>query len=395
MKITDVESITLVFQYPGDGGFRGGKGRCTGRMSCLVRISTDEGIEGIGSVYSHPDLVRVIIEDHLRCMLIGKDPLDAEGFWRRAYELTEWYGRKGVAMSALGGIDIALWDIRGQARGKPICELLGGKHDRVPAYASALNWKKDLAELSQEAAGYLKRGFRAMKMRLGRSYDYDCAALGAVRSAIGPDARLMVDGNARYSMADVERLIPEFRSKNVFWLEEPFPPEDIEDYIALRPRLGVALAAGENEFGVQGFRELIKAGAVDIAQPDCSRAGGLTECYRIGQLAASHGLRVATHTWSDAVALVANVHLVASLSNAITVEVDCTGNPLIDDLLEEPFVVRDGEIAVPGGPGLGIELNLDTVEKYRLPKGSRIPEGHYSDMIFGCEIERSVEAEAP
>lgn len=391
MKITAVESITLLFRYPAARGFRGGKGTCTGRVSCLVRVHTDSGIVGIGSVYSHPELVRVIIEDHLRGMLIGEDPLDVEGLWEHGYELTRWYGRKGVAISALGGIDIALWDIRGKTIGKPICDLLGSKRHRVPAYASGLLWKEDLTELSHEATTYLKRGFRAMKMRLGRNYEYDCAALRIVRNTIGPHARLMIDANARYSVPELDRLIPEFHSQNAFWLEEPFPPEKLDDYIALHPKLGVPLAAGENEFGVQGFRELIKARSVDIVQPDCSRSGGVTECHRIGRLAARHGLSVATHTWSDAVALAANIHLVASLSNAMTVEVDCTGNALIDNLLKEPFVVTEGEIVVPRRPGLGIELDENALHNYMLPRGIRLPDGNYSDMIFGRDFDLPVE----
>jgi D-galactarolactone cycloisomerase len=135
--------------------------------------------------------------------------------------------------------------------------------------------------------------------------------------------------------------------------------------------------------GLQGFRELIDAGAVDIVQPDCSRSGGITECRRIGLAAAERGLRVATHTWSDAVALVANMHLIASLPNGITVEVDRTGNPFIDDLLVEPLVVRGGEIALPTGPGLGIELDEDLVDRYTLPPGAPIPDGNYADMVFG------------
>ena len=388
MKITNIEVTNLRFTYLPGQQFRYAGGTCTGRLSSLIRVSTDEGIEGIGSVYSHPDLVRMIVEQQLRNLLIGEDPLEVEAIWDKNYRITRWYGRKGAAISALGGIDVALWDIRGKAAGKPIYQLLGAERHSVPAYASALLWENDPAELADEAARHVSNGFRAMKTRLGRNYEYDLAGLQAIRDQIGPSNRLMVEGNARYSLEQAKRMLPHFREANAFWLEEPFTPEDVDNYLALQPDCkGLPLAAGENEFGVQGFRELMgwkmDQQLVDIVQPDASRAGGITECHRIGKLAADCGFRVATHTWSDAVALVANMHLIASLPTAITVEVDQTGNPFTEDLLAEPLKVVDGEIAMPQKPGLGIELNQETVERYALPADASTPEGNYSDMVFG------------
>jgi L-alanine-DL-glutamate epimerase-like enolase superfamily enzyme len=192
----------------------------------------------------------------------------------------------------------------------------------------------------------------------------------------------MIEGNARYDLAQADRMAEKYRAHGAFWFEEPFVPEDVASYQALHEKAGLPLAAGENEFGVQGFRELIEAGYIDIVQPDCSRSGGLTECRRIGLLAARHGLWVATHTWSDAVALVANMHLVASLPTGITVEIDRTGNALIDNLLAESLRVVDGEVALPQEPGLGIDLDDSVVEQYRV-QPDKIPPGVYSDMIFG------------
>jgi L-alanine-DL-glutamate epimerase-like enolase superfamily enzyme len=328
-------------------------------------------------------LVRQIVEGHLRDMLVGEDPRKVETLWEQNYAVTRWYGRKGVAVSALGGVDIALWDIRGKVEGKPIYKLLGGDRDRVPAYASALLWKENVAELGDEAARHLADGFQAMKMRLGRNFEYDCSALKIVRSVIGQQSRLMIEGNARYSLEQALRMASEFRSHSIFWLEEPFPPECPDKFRTLRPQAGIPLAAGENEFGVQGFRELMEIPIVDIVQPDCSRAGGITECSRIGQLAAHHGLQVATHTWSDAVALAANAHLVASLPNGLTVEVDRTQNALIDELLVEPLNLVAGQLVLSQAPGLGIELNEEAVARYTLPKQGSIPDGVYSDMVFG------------
>jgi D-galactarolactone cycloisomerase len=346
-------------------------------------VHTDSGITGLGSVYSHPDLVRVVIEGQLQKILVGEDPLDVERLWEVCYGLTRWYGRKGVAVSALGGVDVALWDIRGKALGKPIYELLGGERKRVPAYASAMTWQDDPTTLAAEARRHVENGFRSMKMRIGQNYKYDSAAVRIVREAIGYDHRLMVDANARLNLAQAQRLAPELSKLKVFWLEEPFPPEDLDTYAALRSQVTISLAAGENEFGLQGFRELIDQGLVDVVQPDCSRSGGITENHKIGLYAKKHGLRVATHTWSDAVALVANLHLVAALANGLMVEIDQTGNELISTLLAEPLKIVDGDVLVPEGPGLGIELNPETLNRYSVPKDCHVSDGSYSDMLFG------------
>ena len=383
MRIRDIEVINLRFEYPLAGRFRYAGGVCTGRVTSLIRVHTDSDLIGLGSVYSHPDLVRLIVEGQLRPALVGEDPSDIEGLWQRCYRLTRWYGRKGAAISALGGIDIALWDLRGKIADKSISALLGASRSMVPAYASGLLWKNDPSELEQEARRHLADGFQAMKMRLGRNRAYDCAALAAVRETIGPKVRLMIDGNARYSLDEAKGMIPRFRDADIFWLEEPFPPEDPDSFLALQPELdSIPLAAGENEFGEQGFRELIDPGVVQIVQPDCCRCGGLTPALRIADRAKAKGLRVAPHTWSDAVALTANMHFVAATANALTVEVDRTGNPFIADLITDPIQVENGTVAVPASPGLGIELNEETVNRYRVPRDCSIAPGNYSDMTF-------------
>ena len=384
MIISDIEVINLHFEYPTDKRFSYAGGICTGRLTTLVKVHTDTGMVGLGSVYSHPGLVRSIIEDQLRPLLIGEDPLQIDQLWERCYSITRWYGRKGVAVSALGGIDIALWDLRGKALGKPIYQLLGAERTRVPAYASGLLWKDSVEELQREAERHLSNGFRAMKMRLGKTPQYDRAAVKAVRETIGSDCRLMIDGNARYSLDQARSLVDDFRNAGIFWLEEPFLPENPDDFVALRPDLGeIPLAAGENEFGPQGFRELIDGKVVQIVQPDCCRCGGLTAALRIAKAASDRSLRLAPHTWSDAVALTANMHLVASQAHALSVEIDQTGNPFIEDLLKHCIRVEAGEVELSDAPGLGIELDDTVVEKYTLAPHDEIPLGNYSDLVFG------------
>jgi len=226
-----------------------------------------------------------------------------------------------------------------------------------------------------------------MKMRLGRSAAYDREAVAAVCAALGPDGRVAVDGSHRYTLETAERLSGFLAEKNVLWFEEPFPPEDIDAYAALRRLTGVAVAAGENEFGVQGFRELFRNGCVDVAQPDVSRTGGLTEGLRIAQEAERAGVRIATHTWSDAVALVANAHLVAATPNGWLVEVDRTGNPFLTDLVDWPLRLEAGRLTLPDRPGLGIEPDSDAVARFTLEPGRLVPDGNYGDLVFGREFQ--------
>jgi L-alanine-DL-glutamate epimerase-like enolase superfamily enzyme len=374
---------TLCTIYPDSDKFQYGGGICDGRLTTVILIHTDNDQIGIGSVYSHPGLVHLIVHGQLAPLLRGEDPTEVDRLWDIMYGLTRWYGRKGAAMSAIGGIDTALWDLRGKALGKPVWKLLGGELAGCPAYASGLLWKDDVNDLANEAVEYIDRGFRRVKMRLARSEEYDLAAVRAVRNAIGPDNDLIVDASMRYHPALARRMGRFFEQQEVFWYEEPFAPENIDAFVALRGEVGIPLAAGENEFGLQGFRELIRAGAVDIVQPDVSRCGGISEVWKIGKLAQNHGVRFGTHSWSDAVAIVANAQIVSALPNGISVEIDQMNNPFVNDLLIESLSVTNGQLKLSDAPGLGVELNMDLAEQCRLTDPYSIPDGVYSDMMFG------------
>ncbi len=381
-RIENIEAINLLYRYPLEGQFRYGGGVCTGRLTTLVLVQLENGQVGIGSAYTHPGMAYLTIQDQLAPMLRGVEADDVEGIWDRMYGLTRWYGRKGAAMSALGAVDVALWDLRGQSRQEPVWHILGGTNSRCAIYASGLLWKEPEA-LAVEARSYIGQGFRRVKMRLARSESYDQEAVQAVREAIGPEHDIIIDASMRYHLDLAVRMGTFFADLGVFWYEEPFAPENIDDFVALRPRVNVPLAAGENEFGYQGFRELIRAGALDIVQPDASRCGGITEVHRIAQLALQNNVQVASHSWSDAVAIVANAHVISAVANGISVEMDCTGNPFVRDLLKSPISVQDGYFDLGDSPGLGIDIDMAVMERYRMPDPLACPDGVYSDMMFG------------
>jgi len=384
MKIDSIDVINLRFEYPNLHGFQSAGGITGSRLTTLVLVHTDTGATGVGSVYSHPGVVYLTIKGQLEPLLRGQDPREVESLWEKMYKWTRWYGRKGAAVSAIGGLDIAFWDLRGQSLQRPLWSVFGGEKGQCPAYASALLWNTP-SGLAAEAQKHLSRGFRRMKMRLGKSEEYDIAAVNAVRQAIGPDHDLMCDASMRYHLELARRIGRHLAEQRVFWFEEPFAPEDLEAYSALRGTIGVSVAAGENEFGRQGFAELIQRRAVDIVQADASRCGGITEVRRVAELAGQAGLRVAPHTWSDAVAVTANAHVVTSIPHGLTVEVDQTGNPFIEELLVEPIRVTDGILQLSDRPGLGIQLNWNTIDRLRMKDPLQIPDGCYSDMLFGPE----------
>jgi L-alanine-DL-glutamate epimerase-like enolase superfamily enzyme len=314
--------------------------------------------------------------------LIGENPAEIDTIWNKLYGLTRWYGRKGAALSAIGGVDIALWDLKGKAVKTPVWKLLGANRGRALAYASGLFWQDDVGAIEKEAHRHRERGFHRVKMRLGRSWDYDTEALKAAVRGIGRDGIVHVDGSHRYDEETAVRFGVLLAEAGAAWFEEPFPPEDIDRYVSLRKRLKTPLAAGENEFGVQGFRELIRAGAIDIVQADACRCGGISELLRIATMAADFSLRVAPHTWSDAVSLIANAHVVAALPHGLTVEIDQTGNPSIDELTGG-LTITDGHLELGDAPGLGITLNPVALAKLTVPRGTTMVDGNYSDLVFG------------
>jgi D-galactarolactone cycloisomerase len=387
MKIADVRAITL--SYPCNPPYASAFSLMARRGAVLVEVETDDGIVGIGEAGTGGGATATVIEKDLKPLLVGQDPLMIEGLWQRMFVRTVQYGRRGIAMNAISGIDIALWDIAGKVAKLPVYKLLGACRDRVEAYASGGFYEegKGTDGIAAEAEGYRARGFKGMKMKIGRNPSTgshhrhllgnsevlevdpseDVARIAAVRKALGPQAKLMVDANCAWSPAFAIEMGRALQPYNLYWIEEPVATDDIEGSARVADALDTAIAGYETEIGLYGFRELIARGAVDIVQPDLAWTGGFSEGRRIAAFAQAHHRMVAPHSFGSAVLLVASLHFAASVPNALVLEWDQNPNGLRSELLKEELRLElDSTVRVPERPGLGIELDRFALDRYRI-----------------------------
>jgi D-galactarolactone cycloisomerase len=381
LKITDVR--VHVLQSPLAQPFAFSQGWVARRSATLVEVTTDTGLTGWGEAFAQglepPQIAAAVIEHALRPLVIGANPLDVEVLWHRMYHQTRDYGRKGSVISAISAIDIALWDLAGKHYGEPIHRLLGGAfRDRVQPYATGfyrIEGQHEAGRLADEALAHFDAGFRLMKVKLGYGVDDDIEVIGAVARAVeGKGVTLMVDTNHAYGRAEALRLGYALDELDLRWYEEPVVPEDIDGYCELRARLRTPIAGGENEHTVHGFRELLGRHAVDIAQPDLGSCGGITAARHIVALAQANGIEVNPHVWGSAVAQAASLQLIAALpvthhsvfAREPVLEYDRSSHPFRRDLVTEPIELVDDRVPIPQGPGLGITLRLETVERFRI-----------------------------
>src|SRR5271154_1556892 len=387
MKIVDIRAIPLSYRCDPPYGSAGGMQASRGGL--LVEVETDDGITGIGEAGAGGGSTRNVIEQQLRPMLLGADPLLIEGLWQKMFARTRQFGRRGIVMNAISGVDIALWDIAGKVAKLPVYRLLGACRDRVEAYASGGFYQegKSIDDLAGEAEGYRARGFRGMKMKIGRNPstqthlrhlaanaqtcevepEEDIARVVAVRRALGPQAKLMVDVNCAWSPAMAIEMGRALEPYKLYWIEEPVATDDIDGSARVADALATPIAGYETEIGLYGFRELITRGAVDIVQPDIAWTGGFSEGKGIAAFAQAHHRMVAPHAFGSAVLLMASLHFAASVPNALMLEWDQTPNGLRTELLKEELRLEsDSTVRVPERPGLGIELDRGAIERYRV-----------------------------
>jgi L-alanine-DL-glutamate epimerase-like enolase superfamily enzyme len=342
----------------------------------LVRLHTDEGLVGIGEADSSPYLVKTAIDmpsSHLISrgiaeVLVGEDPLQIDRLWQLMYQGSSYYGRGGVASHAISAIDIALWDLAGKALGVPVSELLGGRRvDRMPVYASAV-MPESPEEVAALASQTVADGYDAFKVGwgpLGQDLGRDAELIGAAREALGPGRRLMIDGGQAYTVKSVGRLLERVADQDLFWFEEPFRPDDLDSYRRLSACTDVRIAAGEVESGRAAFARLIDAARLDVLQPDLARCGGFTVGRQIRDLCRGGGPMIIPHCFSSGVLVAASLQFAAALDEPVLSEYSIADSPLVNELLEVPFTLEDGSLAVRSQPGLGVALNEDVVARLR------------------------------
>jgi L-rhamnonate dehydratase len=342
--------------------------------SVIVRIRTDNGLEGVGEADSSPEVVKAIVDapfSHniacgLRLLLVGENPLETERLWQKMYRRTMYFGRTGAGITAMAAVDMALWDLKGKFFKQPIHCLLGGKqHSSIKAYASIL-FGKDGAATKDIAQRWIGEGYKAVKFGwepMGQSEAVDIDLVRGARAGLGDGSTLLVDAGCVWDARTALQRAEKFKDYNIGWLEEPLREDDVEGYVWLRNRSPVPIASGEGECGRESFRPFIDQHALDVYQVDLSR-NGFTDAAYIRSRVEEIGARLCNHCYTSPLTAAASLHWLSTCRDAFLFE-DCVeDSPLRHELTHEKVQAVDGYINVPDGPGLGVTLNEDFVKAH-------------------------------
>lgn len=373
MKIARVR--THLLDHKLEVAFESASMRFDRRTHVLVEIECDDGTVGWGECLGPARPNAAIVATYAQ-WLVGQDPLETEKIWATLYNALRDQGQRGLTVTALSGIDIALWDIKGKHFGVPISTLLGGRfRTSVKAYATG-SFKRDgvdrVEDNAAEMSAHRDAGFHACKVKIGFGEAEDLRVIAAVREAIGPDMRLMIDANHGYDAMEAIRVGQRAAEYGIDWFEEPVVPEQLGAYREVRARQPIPMAGGETWHTRWGHREPIETRAVDIIQPDLAGCGGFTEARRIADFASVHGVRVVPHVWGTAVHIAAALQFMAAMvpspmrSNPVDpiLEFDRTDNPFRQAIVTLPIDHVKGVVTIPDGPGLGIEIDRAALREF-------------------------------
>jgi D-galactarolactone cycloisomerase len=376
MKIAELR--THVLEAPLKQPFGWSIDRTTVRKSCIVEIITDTGLVGWGECFG-PARPNAAVVQAFREQLIGADPIATDVIWQNLYNRFRDQGQKGLIVSGLSGVDIALWDIKGKAFNAPVYRLMGGPmRTRVQAYATGtyrLDEGDPLDYIVEEVRERLDEGFNAVKLKIGLDFEEDIELIRAVRAKIGPDRQLMLDANHAYDASEAIALGRRVADQNIGWFEEPVVPEDLASYREVKAQQPIPVAGGECDYTRWGFMNILATRSMDIIQPDTCAAGGLSECKKIADMATAFGVRYIPHVWGSGISMAAALQLLAAIPHTPArlrprepmLEMDCSEHPFRHAVLTAPLVQRGGWIDIPDGPGLGIEVDRAALERFAAP----------------------------
>ena len=380
MKIKIIDVKVHVIKSSLEIPFAFSQGWVNVRSATLVEIKTNSGLVGWGEAFCQglepPEISAAVIENALKPILLDQSPLNIEVLWHKMYNSTRDYGRKGSVVSGISAVDIALWDIAGKYYDQPVYQLLGGAfRTKIKPYATGfyrIKGKGEASRLAEEALSHFENGFDHMKVKLGFGIDDDLMCMESIGHALkNKNVTLMIDTNHAYGRSEALTLGKNLQSYKLRWYE--VVPEDIKGYAELRSKLDIPIAGGENEHTLFGFKSLFENNAIDIAQPDIGSCGGITGAKHIINLAHSFGVEVNPHVWGSAIAQAASIQVIASIpvthfsifAREPILEYDQSSHPFRRELLSQPFELVNGMINIPDDKGLGIEVNLETVKKYK------------------------------
>lgn len=373
MKIVDVR--THLLEHRLETAFESASMRFDTRCHVLVEIICDDGTIGWGECLG-PARANAAIVAAYKGFLIGENPLESEKLWAICYNALRDQGQRGLTVTALSGIDVALWDIKGKHFDVPISTLLGGRwRDKVQAYATG-SFKRDgvdrVEDNAREMAEHAAAGFDVMKVKIGFGVREDLEVIRAVREAIGPDRRLMIDANHGYTVTEAIKVGRAAEEFDIDWFEEPVVPEQLDAYREVRAQQPIPVAAGETWHTRWGYRAPLETRAVDIVQPDLCGVGGISEAKKIADLATLYGVRVVPHVWGTAVQISAALQFLSAMapdpvrSSPVQpiMEFDRTYNPFRQAIATVPVEHEDGWLTVPSGPGLGLTIDRDALREF-------------------------------
>jgi L-alanine-DL-glutamate epimerase-like enolase superfamily enzyme len=385
MKIANVEAYWLRCPILKEKQHFSDYGLLTDFDMTLVVVTTESGLQGFGeakaAVGSSGVCASIVscVENELKPQLIGKDARHISRIWEHIYNGTRDHyalsrgrkfpilGRRGLTISAMSGVDTALWDIKGKALGVPVVELLGGAcREEMEAYASG-GWAT-ADKIGEQLNGYIEKGFQGVKMRVGimdKTVAASIKRVQAAREAIGDHIKLMTDAHGTYSVPEAKQFCRGVEDCNLYWFEEPISPDNRHGTAEVRASTSIPIAAGESEYTAFDVRDLIEVRALDVVQPDSAIIGGITESMRVAQLAHAYQLELAPHCWGSAFSFMAGVNVAFASPAAVVIEFSLGGNPMMYELVNEKITVEKGMIAAPTAPGLGLSPNWDFVKEFK------------------------------